>query len=179
MHSKNTCPFCIYSNSNIGLELWEFFRNSLLAWNATTLHLENAQVSQKIKKPRKWKIHTYHLPILYFCGWAQLFHFIRDLAHASVFTASTTGTTSLLATKQLHAQSSDGHMFTCCFTQTVQLLHKHSFITFHLTYFNIIYCKRMFSNITSVTISLIQCYENLNTLLVFSLLSLILCVWAV
>jgi hypothetical protein len=51
-------------------------------------------------------------------------------------------------------QSSNSHMFTCCFTHNVQLPHKHSFIMFHLTHFNIIRCKRMFLNNTSMTIAL-------------------------
>jgi hypothetical protein len=93
-------------------------------------------------------------PVLCFCGSAQLFNFIHDLAHASVFTVCTTGNTTLLANKQFHEPSSDSRMFVSCFfTQTVQLLHKESLITFHLTHFNIIHCKTMFSNITSLIIA--------------------------
>ena len=48
------------------------------------------------------KEHTYHLPILCLCGWEQLFNF-DDLADAAVFTAGSTGTTTLLSTKQHNA----------------------------------------------------------------------------
>jgi hypothetical protein len=175
MCSKYAYPSCIYSHAKISIELCQFFINSLLTGNVTTLNPGYAQDSQKIKKPSKWRICTYHPPVHCCCGWAQMLNFIRDFAHASVFTARTTGNTTLLANKQLHQHSSDSHMVISCFIQTVHLLHKHSFITFHLTHFNIIHCKTRFSNVTSLIIAVsFNVMRKWILLLVFSPLSLVL-----
>jgi hypothetical protein len=145
MCSTNASPSCIYSHGKISLELWEFFRNSSLAWNATTLHLGNAQESQK-KMEIRTHIHTTSQFSASVDGHSCLLH----PWPGSCFSLHSTAP---MATKQLHAQSSDSHMFTRCFTQPVHLLHKHSFITLHLTHFNIIHCNRMFSNVTSLIIA--------------------------
>jgi hypothetical protein len=175
MCSKYAYPFCIYSHGKISTELWQFLRNSLLAWNVTTLHLGYAQEwKNKETKLREEYVHTTP-PVLCFCGWAQLFNFNRDLAHASVFTAHTTGNTTLLANKQLQEHSPDSRTFVSCFTQTVHLLHKHTLITFHLTQFNIIHCRTMFLNITPLIITLsFSVMRKWKLLLALSPLSLIL-----
>jgi hypothetical protein len=130
-------------------------------------------INKAIREIKKYTHTTSQLSAI--CEWAQLFNFIDDMVDASVFTADSTGTATLLSTKKLNAQSSNSHMLTCCFTYTVQLLYKHSFITFQVTHSNTIHCKKMFSNNnTSVTTALpFGITRKWIFLLVFSLLSLI------
>jgi len=104
-------------------------------------------------------VHTYPLPVLWFCGLAQLVTrvVLRSSPQAALALPNFCPPNNLM-------QSCNGYSFVCCFTCTVQLLHKHSFITFHLTNSNIIHRKRMFSNNMSVYFSLIWRFKKINTL---------------
>jgi len=86
-------------------------------------------------------VHTYPFQILWFCGRAQQFTWLmlQSSSQAPValppFCPPNHLMHSLPTATGSHAVS-----------HILLLLHKHSFITFHLTYSNIIHRKRMFSN---------------------------------
>ncbi len=116
------------------------------------------------------KIHTCLLQILCFCGWTQLFNFILGSCCSLPSTAHSTATFcptnnlmhSLLTTTSSHDVS---HKLLSHCTNTIL-----SLFTSH--------CKRMFSNIVIFVCINFSCgiMSKWILLLVFLLLSLILCV---
>ena len=125
--------FFIYSNGKFSLNE---------GTSTVTNRLHEMRPPSHCKMPRNQIEHTYPLQILWFCGWAQQLTWLtlqssREAALALALPS--------FCPPNNYMQSSKSYRFTCCFTHTVQLLHKHSFITFHLTHSNIICRKRMFS----------------------------------